>query len=1177
MKPKLDKEFVYAYGWSFDDEDTQLIINIYCVNENNESIVVSVEDFQVYCFIELPTKIYWTTAKIEALSDKLDTLSMVANRPLSKKFVKRRKQYGANIQKIERADKKDNKENKKYEQILFPFLELGFRSSKAMQKYLWAIKKDLSVSGLGKIKLKAYEHDNHITPYIKLQVKQNLPACGWISIEGYKKKGKEGKVSKEKSTVAIKEYSCEYSKVKRVDQSEPIYKKIPKFRVLCFDCEMYSENYNRMPNAFNPSDEMFQIGFVTSSKKKECQRYLYTLKKCGAIEHTIVKCFETERELLVAFKDFLSAYDPHIITGYNILSFDFKYMFRRSKQSFAMCFDSFRRFDINPNKKCEVVGLDEKENSGFQSKAFGKFEMIYPKCNKINIDAFVYCRKGFKLANYKLDTVLANFGLPLKVPLKPREMFRLYKEGTVKGITTIGEYCVNDAYTTWLLFEKLQLEIDFQKNSEVDCIPMNYLTTQGQQIKMSCSILQKTRDEKIVCEFRKEFPQEEYTGATVVAPRAGIYTNVATLDFASLYPSIMEAFNICYTSHVSQADIDSGRIDIADCNVQEWSMHQNCEHDENKQEVIGRKKVKIICEDHKTYFLKREIFGPGIVPKILRELLDKRKLAKAEIKELNKLLYATYNEYVLKIAPKTDIKPYDPDKLDEFIQVYKKIIDRDSKNASKEEYNKFTEKSDDIELNLVVKDKQQNAFKVSANSKYGAMGVKRGQLPLPDGAKTVTYIGRRSINEMLEYSIKYKGALKVYGDTDSCMLQFPYAKTFSEIFDIATSISEHSRKVFPKPMSLEFEGEIYHKFLILSKKRYICRKINKDGVLNRKRNEKGVILTRRDNCSFARSIYSVTVDDIFEKIEQFVDFYLIMELINEKDNIKTIRAFYLVDGKKVPFEDINKSKKLKEIIYYFCNIHSTHPSYKDIVTGSLGHFAYSDKTHAFSLQTIIINDMIKPSTQINVEAFIEGLIKFKASKKVILDNVNDYILSLFNKKKPEGVKDKKLPYYTWKDFFITQGLTKDVDEYKFKPHKNCKDINNCEKGGRCLEHFSGIPAHVVLAKKMIERGTPMIAGDRIEYLPIMQHFDKKEKDIKKFERIEHIDYYLQYSSLLRIDYLYLMEKQIIKPLDELLNVGLHEENYVGKIYEYHKNKQAVVHSIRDLCYESRIKKIDKLL
>lgn len=49
--------------------------------------------------------------------------------------------------------------------------------------------------------------------------------------------------------------------------------------------------------------------------------------------------------------------------------------------------------------------------------------------------------------------------------------------------------------------------------------------------------------------------EETYEGATVIDPVRGFYNiPIATLDFASLYPSIMIAHNLCYTTLVQGLD-----------------------------------------------------------------------------------------------------------------------------------------------------------------------------------------------------------------------------------------------------------------------------------------------------------------------------------------------------------------------------------------------------------------------------------------------------------------------------------------------------------------------------------------------------------------------------------------------------------------------------------------------
>ena len=54
---------------------------------------------------------------------------------------------------------------------------------------------------------------------------------------------------------------------------------------------------------------------------------------------------------------------------------------------------------------------------------------------------------------------------------------------------------------------------------------------------------------------------DQYEGATVIEPVKGYYdVPVATLDFASLYPSIMMAHNLCYTTLLDRTTIE--RLDL---------------------------------------------------------------------------------------------------------------------------------------------------------------------------------------------------------------------------------------------------------------------------------------------------------------------------------------------------------------------------------------------------------------------------------------------------------------------------------------------------------------------------------------------------------------------------------------------------------------------------------------
>ena len=75
---------------------------------------------------------------------------------------------------------------------------------------------------------------------------------------------------------------------------------------------------------------------------------------------------------------------------------------------------------------------------------------------------------------------------------------------------------------------------------------MSFLISRGQQIKVFSMILRKCKGEKLLVptlEKTGAAADVGYEGATVLDPIKNYYQDpIATLDFASLYPSIMQAW-----------------------------------------------------------------------------------------------------------------------------------------------------------------------------------------------------------------------------------------------------------------------------------------------------------------------------------------------------------------------------------------------------------------------------------------------------------------------------------------------------------------------------------------------------------------------------------------------------------------------------------------------------------
>ena len=88
--------------------------------------------------------------------------------------------------------------------------------------------------------------------------------------------------------------------------------------------------------------------------------------------------------------------------------------------------------------------------------------------------------------------------------------------------------------------------------ARVTGVPFNYLLTRGQQIKVVSQLYRKAMSEDLLIPAMEvEGSDEQYEGATVIDPIKGFYqVPIATLDFTSLYPSIMMAHNLCYSTYL---------------------------------------------------------------------------------------------------------------------------------------------------------------------------------------------------------------------------------------------------------------------------------------------------------------------------------------------------------------------------------------------------------------------------------------------------------------------------------------------------------------------------------------------------------------------------------------------------------------------------------------------------
>ena len=114
--------------------------------------------------------------------------------------------------------------------------------------------------------------------------------------------------------------------------------------------------------------------------------------------------------------------------------------------------------------------------------------------------------------------------------------------------SVIVEYAIQDCVLVLQLMNRLSIVPHMSQLSFVTYTPLNDIGNRGQQIRAFNQIFRRGSAEG----FAMNAPvsgwaeDEEYEGAHVFPPKRGLYMDpVITLDFASLYPSIMRDRNLC--------------------------------------------------------------------------------------------------------------------------------------------------------------------------------------------------------------------------------------------------------------------------------------------------------------------------------------------------------------------------------------------------------------------------------------------------------------------------------------------------------------------------------------------------------------------------------------------------------------------------------------------------------
>ena len=149
---------------------------------------------------------------------------------------------------------------------------------------------------------------------------------------------------------------------------------------------------------------------------------------------------------------------------------------------------------------------------------------------------------------------------------------------------------------------------------------------------------------------------------------------------------------------------------------------------------------------------------------------------------------------------------------------------------------------------------RQFGLKLIANVTYGYTSASfSGRLPNVHLADAIVQTGRETLSRTIEMVNNHPtwGARVVYGDTDSLFVLLE-GRSRKEAFETGKLIAEAATAANPHPMELELE-KVYHPCVLCTKKRYAGYMYENEGA-SPKLDCKGIETVRRDGCAAERKV-----------------------------------------------------------------------------------------------------------------------------------------------------------------------------------------------------------------------------------------------------------------------------------------------------------------------------------
>ncbi|KAJ2455957.1 DNA polymerase zeta [Coemansia sp. RSA 2336] len=534
----------------------------------------------------------------------------------------------------------------------------------------------------------------------------------------------------------------------------------------------------------------------------KCVSILWTCQPCekpyrlGISDSTKQRSFANEAEMLVEFAQWVRGVDPDILCGYEVQKGSWGFIIERAQLAYGL--------QLSGSLSRLLCSQRPKGKSPVDSWSYRKGAAIKIAGRHV-LNIWRLLRSELNLTSYTFENAAAIVLGERSPRYAFAELARWYQHGPAVAHIRALRHVHYRATAAIRILHSTDIVARTSEFARVIGIDFNSVITRGSQLRVESLMARIAHPEHFILASptRQQVSQQRAAECLplVLEPQSNYYTDpVVVLDFQSLYPSIMIAYNYCFSTCLGSlddtvADSSGGverRLGFTNLHVPPG--------------LLSALKDHITISPNGVMFVKPSV-RKGLLGRMLQEILDSRMMIK-EAMELwsdDNGLYKTLDSWQLGL----------------------KLI-----------------------ANVT--------YGYAGASFSGRMPcVEIADAIVQSGRETLENAIRLIHSRHADW-----GGKVVYGDTDSVFVWLP-GRSRQQAFRIGREIAAAVTEQNPAPVALKFE-KVYQPCVLLTKKRYAGWMYETEDQAEPTLDVKGMELVRRDGCTATQRILEGAISTLFE-------------------------------------------------------------------------------------------------------------------------------------------------------------------------------------------------------------------------------------------------------------------------------------------------------------------------